>query len=68
MLRGIRFYSGEAALLNEESPKFMVTDRLGDVYTKFSALPAVSKHLLSSFKGFLQLLSDCSAIAQLYFK
>ena len=25
--------------MNEESAKFMVTDRLGDVYTKFSALP-----------------------------
>ena len=26
-------------MLTVKFPKFMVTDRLGDVYTKFSALP-----------------------------
>ena len=62
MLRGIRFYSGEAALLNEESPKFMVTDRLGDVYTKFSALPlvgAVNENLLYRLPQVLLLGIQC---------
>ena len=48
--------------MNEESAKFMVTDRLGDVYTKFSALPSYINANSVGFSDGLNYVDDCTDI------